>query len=268
MPMAESSKVEVSRTTLLALVASLSLCLLVVAFMLGRQSAPVAQAPSPTPTVSVVAASTPSSPLAVTDVQSAPAPPEPAPVAAAPPPPAPEPVPAAPAPEITPNLPRNDVPLGVTTLHRHRPAMVQSAPMTLGVSPHHKSAGNQVAAYLNRVDAIMASTGELGDPTQMANSVLGQGAQGDSSGFDDLISKTRAAQQALGSVVPPGPCKEHYHLMVEQLQGSLALLQQVKSATVGMDAKSLPALASQGQKMQAGTLRLQQLTARLRQRYQ
>ncbi len=285
--MADSSKIEISRNTLLGMVGGMGVCLLVVAFMLGRQSAPVAVpvvAATRTEVAATVSESPSPSPIAITEVAPPPVPPPapvsaPAPVApsepAAAPPPAPQPQPA-PAPVVVeaPSLPVSQVPEGhsqrvvrsnFTAAQSHSSPVSHSHPAQPPASNAERA---QVQQYLARVDAIMASTGDIGDPNKFATGILSQGANGDASGFDDLLGKTRKARQDLNQVSPPAACREHYHLLTSQLDGSLALLQQVKSATMSMNTSSLPALSAQGQKMQAEADRLAQLNTQIRARYQ
>jgi hypothetical protein len=118
--------------------------------------------------------------------------------------------------------------------------------------------------YLNRIDSIMASTGELGDPTEFATGLLGQAAAGDASGFDDLLAKTRKARARLAGIQPPGSCMEHYRLTMRELSDSITLLKAVKRAIISMDSASLPELAIRGQALQSRVERLQALTRRLR----
>ena len=242
-----SENVQIPRAALLALVLGLVLCLMLVAFLLGRQSAPPPPAPPPPASSPRAESSVPvesSNQLQVADVptpapEAPPVAPPPPPVAAPPPPPVAAP---APAPEAAP-----------------------APPAVAAPHPRPKPRVSAVQQYLSRIDAVMASTGDLGDPTQFATGVLGKGASGDATGFDSLLAKTRKAQADLAKIHPPAGCKEHYALTQAQLAGSITLLEGVKRATMSMDTAGLPALAAQGQAMQAKAERLQVLTDRLRQ---
>ncbi|MBT9589109.1 hypothetical protein IV102_37595 [bacterium] len=224
--------VQISKTALAWLVGGLVLCMVALAFMLGRQSvspvvAPVAAAP-----VAPVAAVAPVAPVPV----------EAEPVASV----SVEPVEAAPPPVAAPVAVRNPAPPAKPKL------------------PAGESV--KVRKYLEQVDAITAGTQSLGNPSDFANDLLNQSLMGDTSGIDSLLAQVRQSQSALAQIQPPASCKEHYQLLGQQLQGSLNVLQQLKKALVTSDTSGLAALAGQGSAMQAQAQRLQRLTTELKER--
>lgn len=122
-------------------------------------------------------------------------------------------------------------------------------------------------AYFAKIDKIMAQTEAIGDANAFATQVLQQGMNGKTEGFDNLISSTRKAAQALRSISPPSNCREHYQLLVKQTEQSLSLLEKVKKATVNLDTGELTSLGAEGQTMQADANRLKQLDEQLRRGY-
>jgi hypothetical protein len=110
----------------------------------------------------------------------------------------------------------------------------------------------------------MAGTQSMDDASGFATQLLQQSMQGDTSGFDQLISSSESALQDLKAIKPPARCKEHHKLMIGQLNDGLGLLRKVKSATTSMDTTALSSLSLQGKDLQADTARLQELDRELR----
>ena len=218
--------VQISKTALAWLVGGLVLCLVALAFMLGRQSV--------TPAVAPVAAA-PVAPIA--------------PVAA---------IPVRTEPVASVSVEPVEAPVAAPVVVRN------PAPPAKPKLPAGESA--KVRKYLEQVDSITAGTQSLGNPSDFANDLLNQSLMGDTSGIDSLLAQVRQSQSALTQIQPPATCKEHYQLLGQQLQGSLNVLQQLKKALVTSDTSGLAALAGQGSAMQAQAQRLQRLTAELKER--
>ena len=281
--MAESPKVEVPQGAFIGLIVTLLVTLLALTFILGRMSAnPPPPPPQASPTadlsVSVSGQTTSgsehgsSSGVLITSSR-----PRPRPSASAQPP---DPTPAAPE---TPSMPPvSQVPTRVVT---HRETAVTPSPVADDRETVHIASGGhpippgkdpapprghnaEVVNYLKQVDSLTAGAGDLGDPNEFATKMLGQAAQGDTSGFDDLLGKLKKAKAQLASIHPPAACKEHYHLTQVQMQNSQALLEALKKSMVTMDTSSLTTLAAKGQTMQAEAKKLEALTAQLKARYQ
>lgn len=230
--------VQISKTTLAWLVGGLVLCMVALAFMLGRQSVTPAVAPVAAAPVAPIAPIAPVAPVAAVPVET-----EPVASVSVEPVEAP---PAAPAPVAAPVAVRTPPPPAKPKL------------------PAGESV--KVRKYLEQVDSITAGTQSLGNPSDFANDLLNQSLMGDTSGIDSLLAQVRQSQSALTQIQPPATCKEHYQLLGQQLQGSLNVLQQLKKALVTSDTSGLAALAGQGSAMQAQAQRLQRLTAELKER--
>ena len=231
---AKKSTVELPRWALVTLVVALLSTLLTLAFLFGRMSAqgPLLIAATP------LADKGPAQPLVTEQA------PTQIPVTVATPTPVIAP-PQAPPPTATVETP---------------PATPPEKPLPRLSEPDKHA----VHLYLQHVDALTSNTAQIGDPTEFATNLLGQAAAGDTSAFDGLIESVHQAQGQLALIRVPAPCKEHFHLVKEQLNGSLSLLTQLKKATIDMDTSGLPGLALQGQRMQGQAHKLESLTHRLR----
>lgn len=285
--MAESGKVEISRNTLTGLVVALTGTVLVLVFVAGRMSASPAPSVATAPPPVAVPVATPLAGIESSNAQTlqtepVASPPPPLPPATAEPPvssepPAPAPITTSATVATVPQQPTAaSVPAGHNPAPPHRShdqsAQFHSEPSRSATASNNGAAVDPslklaVTQYFLQIDQVMAGTGDLGDMNGFATSLLNQGAQGDSSGFDDLIHKTQAAEAKLRDIHPPVPCKEHYAMATSQLHSMLALLQSVKKATMTMDTGAFSALSAQGQQMQSQVNRLQELGAQLKHRY-
>ena len=283
--MSYDNHVAVPRQALSALIGTLCVAMLALVFLLGRMSASGSSAAPASPAVAVAAAP----PLAAAEpsdnrrvLQTGPRPSDPLPTeplarpteavpVQAPPESPPEPTVS--SPQVPTLPPPPTVPQGHALSHLvASPPKPGAAPAgtpprevkAVAADPGQKA---EVLAYLHQVDGLTSGTGDLGDPADFANKILGQASAGDTSAFDDLIFKVHKAQNKLSGITPPGPCKEHYHLVGEQLHSSLALLEGLKKAITSGDTSGLVGLAAQGQAMQSKLKQLETLTARLKTTY-
>ncbi len=296
-----AQKVEISRGALSGLVAALVVCLMALAFLMGRQSATPQAAASPTseplllatdggvvdfetplppqrlpaaaPPFAARPATRPSRPVAVQLRRS-----EGRPTPRSGPAAAPQPVQVAVASEAAPapiraNRPApssrveesDDYPqAGGSSAPAPRAASRPSASQTSVARTVSPAESDAVHRYLQQVDAAVAGTQSMDDANAFATQLLQQSMQGDTSAFDQLIGSSESALRDLKAIQPPARCKEHHSLMVGQLNTGLALLRKVKGATVSMDTTSLATLSMAGKDMQSDLARLQQLDRELR----
>lgn len=245
-------RVEVPRSALLGLVVLAVGALLAVAFLLGRESArpeppaPTAwrqEAPAPAPSPSP-------SPPPVASAPPQPPPARPEPPAAAPVPPPPRTVQASRVASVDPGVPAIAP-----------PAVAEAPP------PVDPAEREQVSRYFQALEASVGGAAAWQDPQGMANSVLEQGAQGDSSGFDRLLHASRQALARVQAVPAPESCRQHHQLTVQIMESGLGLLQRMRQATLSGDSSALMALAAEGQELQARVQRLEALQTSLKGRY-
>ncbi len=274
----DSPRVEISRSVLGLLVGGLVLSLVLLAFLLGRESTrPVVDA---TPSVAAAA------PVAYADgvdngseisvesgsLQRAPsglpthyrsrsqsATEAPAPDSAALPTSV-EPASSESQPESTsyPKAKANRVAPKTSAPTGTAPAPV---PETRSASPQQ---AEETRKYLAQIDQALVATPSLSDPNSFATQLLGQSMTGDTSGFDILLTEARGTLSRLQAIRPPSHCQEHHSLNIKQLQTGIALLGKVKDATQGMDTAALSQLSLQGHAMQSEIVRLQQIDQELR----
>jgi type IV secretory pathway VirB10-like protein len=242
----ESTAVSLPRAAFAGLIVALSLCLLAIAFLLGRESRePLGQTPRITTTpVSSVAEATPEPneevKLAVT------------------PPPAPVYEPIVPV-----HKPRPTGAVGQperTRTTRRAPEKKEKAASQAAGQPSRRA----VRKYFDRLDAIMASTPMLDDPNAFAHQLLQESLQGNTSSMDQLLEEAERALSEVRAITPPKACAEHHRLTVEQLSQAVTLLGGVGNATQTLDVGSLGTFSSSGQSLQAEAEKLQRLERKLR----
>ena len=228
--------VRIPKGWLVSLVIALVLSLLVVAYLLGRQSVepPTAQSTPAVDRALVVAGST--KPVEATE-QSL----------------------SARLDRIEDRVDRTSVRLQTTD---RSPESVGSEPSPPDRIPDPDA--EKKRAYFLQVDAILQNTASIDDPNQFATKFLQQAMSGDTSGFDSLLATTREARTSLQSVTPPPSCKEHHTMLMGQLSQSAVLLNEVYQAIQSNDTSKLSAVAARGQSMQADTERFKQLDLSLR----
>jgi hypothetical protein len=224
-----------------ALGGALVLALVVIAFLLGRESQ---RGPAP-PTVSSVAAPILEHPRA--------APPAPPPPAAAPnvAPPAPAPAPAAPPAAPTPAAAAVDDPSGA------------APPPTRGASPEQTERA-ALRAYLAVVDSIQV--GPAGDPQAFAQELANAAMGGDTSRLDALVRELGDAESKVAAVSPPGAAAAHHGALLAQLRQSRAVLSDLSRGLARKDPSILGRVAGQAQSMQAAATALEREDKQLRAR--
>ena len=239
-----ASAVQVSRGILVALVAGLAAATLLVAFLVGRESARTSSQAPPTSVAAqaaVPASETPRPPAAgaaspwpwpsdspVPSLAASPAlapPAQQGPTLASPPPPGP-PTPAAP------DKLRDDV-----------------------------------ARYFREVEAIQSQAKSGGDPEALARTLLEQGVKGAESGFNGLSAANRKVLDALRGVAVPEPCREHHRLTLGLMEESIAMLDRVKGQLHGTDEGSLAALPAQGRELERKAKEVDAMAADIKRRY-
>lgn len=253
--------VQIPKGLLAGLVTALVLSLLAVAFLMGRQTAPVVavSTPEPVPTAAPLVASQPQETslnarldrieqrvdrvgtreMRQAEVVEAPTRPE----------------------QVEP--PRETKRQATRQASASAPAQesLRAAP---SVDKQNKPEAKEKREYFRQIDSILKNTTSIDDPNQFATQFLQQAMNGDDSGFESLIATTRKTKAAIEGVSPPPSCQEHHRLLLKQVSESVVLLAEVHQAISTNDTSRLTSVAARGQEMQAETQSFQELDRRLR----
>lgn len=218
--------------------AALVVALLVIAYLLGQQSAGPqvvwipGTGPNPTP-----------------------------PAAAAVPPPAePPPRPSSATPTFA-----DPPPEDVVLVQRNGTVSLVSPPSTAPSNSGTPSpaASAEVLDYLDQVSRL--TVGPAGtDQQAFAQQLLGESMGGDLSGFDDLIREAEVAEKSARALSPPPAAAQHHRQLVELLAESRRILQAEKEALAQKDPALLTGLLASAQSLEAKAKALAATEAQLR----
>jgi len=103
-----------------------------------------------------------------------------------------------------------------------------------------------VAAYFTRMDAVAAQVKATQDPEALARTILDQTLSGNMSGFEELITTQRALQARMAEVLPPAPCREHHQRSLRLIGRAIALLERTRDAVAGKNPSDLASVATEG----------------------
>jgi hypothetical protein len=103
-----------------------------------------------------------------------------------------------------------------------------------------------VAAYFTRMDAVAAQAKAAQDPQALAQGVLDQALSGNTSGIEGLIATQRALQARMAEVLPPPSCREHHRRSLRLIERAIALLERTRDAVAGKGASDVATMATEG----------------------
>lgn len=120
-----------------------------------------------------------------------------------------------------------------------------------------------VTAYFERMDVIRSEEG-AGDPNVFAMGLIKSGLGGATSGFDRLIDDTERMEKEIRSVVPPTMCQGYHEASLEALVESRAMLESLSAAIGARDIGQLGQIARQASLLQEKTEALQRMRDEIR----
>ena len=120
-----------------------------------------------------------------------------------------------------------------------------------------------VAAYFQQMDVIHSNAG-AGDPNAFAMDMIKAGMGGATSGFDRLISDTDRMRREVQRVTPPPSCQRYHEASLEALEESGRMLESLKVAITTRNVQSLGMIAQQSADLQAKAEALTKLQEEIR----
>ena len=215
-----STTVALPRWVVALLVAACAVCLLAVAFLLGRVTAPAPPVAATGAEVATGPAPTVAGASALDD----------------------RPAPAG-SPEASPDARPSRVP---EPAEAGGQGLASASSASAGsVAGGHPDAA-AVAAYFTRMDAVAAQVKATQDPEALARTILDQTLSGNMSGFEELITTQRALQARMVEVLPPAPCREHHQRSLRLIGRAIALLERTRDAVAGKNPSDLASVATEG----------------------
>jgi hypothetical protein len=215
-----STTVALPRWVVALLVAACAVCLVAVAFLLGRVTAPMPPAAATAAGVAGRAAPTGSGETTPDEL----------------------PTPAG-ASETSRDVRPSPVPDGGEAAGR---GLAPAPSATTGPPAGSHPDAAAVAAYFTRMDAVAAQVKAAQDPEALARTVLEQTLSGNMSGIEGLIATQRTLQTRMSEVLPPPPCREHHQRSLRLIGRAIALLERTRDALSGKNPSDLAGLATEG----------------------
>jgi len=160
---------------------------------------------------------------------------------------------------------RPDGTIVLSNIRNDPEAKSDSVEATSAVEPDatRGDARNAVAEYFRQVDLIRSPAG-AGDPNTFAMDLIKAGMGGATSGFDRLISDIDRMTQELEHVTPPLPCMVYHQANLASLEESRAMLEGLKHAITTRDLSALGVIAQQAANLQARAEALKVLQVQIR----
>ncbi len=145
---------------------------------------------------------------------------------------------------------RPDGSIVLSNTRRAVDAKVDAAdPRATASSSPGDSSQTAVAEYFAEVDAIRSNAG-AGDPNTFAMGLIKAGMGGATSGFDRLIADTDRMTQELESLTPPPSCQPYHAASLSALEESRGILESMKTAIAARDIQALLGIAQQATRLQ------------------
>jgi hypothetical protein len=125
------------------------------------------------------------------------------------------------------------------------------------------SSHGAVAEYFQQVDVIRSEAG-AGDPNVFAMDMIKAGLGGATAGFDRLIADTDRMTREMKSVTPPPSCLSYHQATLQSLEEARGMLESMKGAITTRDMQSLSEIAQQAAALQAKAAALERMQEQIR----
>lgn len=123
-----------------------------------------------------------------------------------------------------------------------------------------------VGAYLAEIETY-GQHASSGSPQELATTLMSQGMQGDTSGFERLLETQRTAQRQIEAMNVPVPCQEHHRRTLAALRQSVLLGEKLERGMVSGDLGGLLSLSAEARQLEAAAGELEELAAQLRRQF-
>lgn len=144
-------------------------------------------------------------------------------------------------------------PDGTLLLSNRQPAGSGAAatPSPPGARPRQASVPvADVPTYFAKIDAIRTERGQ-GDPNAFAMSLIKATMNGSTSGFDELIEDSERMEAEIQAITPPESCAGYHEATLDALAESRELLEDLKDGVQQGDMQALMGIAQRASALQA-----------------
>jgi hypothetical protein len=139
----------------------------------------------------------------------------------------------------------------------------QAAPPAPGPGPEAAA----VAAYFTELEGLERGAKYWNNPQDLAMRLVGQGAQGDTSGFRQLVETQRTARRQIEAMTVPGPCLEHHRLTLDVMGQALELLEKLERGVSTGNLDGLLSLADDSRALEADARTIDVMATELKRQY-
>lgn len=129
--------------------------------------------------------------------------------------------------------------------------------------PVADDADDAVSAYFQQVDLIRSNEG-TGDPKSFAMNLVKSSIDGSTSGFDRLIADSARMERELQRLTPPPSCERYHQATLEAIVEGREMLEGMKNAIAAGDIEQLKAIAQQAASLQAKAEALSEMQEQIR----
>jgi hypothetical protein len=127
-------------------------------------------------------------------------------------------------------------------------------------------AAASAASYFEQMGAIQSSHASA-NPEAFAPALVEASVRGDSSGFDVLLEDSARMQAQARQIQAPPGCEAHQKATLQLLEESHAMLQQLRGVVTGDNLQDLTFMNAKVESLQAKALALQEMEAQILSRY-
>lgn len=139
----------------------------------------------------------------------------------------------------------------------------QGAPSAPGPDPQAAA----VAAYFTELERLEQGAKYWDNPQELAMGLVGQGAQGDTSGFSQLVETQRTARRQIEAMTVPGPCLEHHRLTLDVMRQAVELLEKLERGVASGNLDGLLSLADESRALEADARKIDAMATELKRQY-
>jgi hypothetical protein len=139
----------------------------------------------------------------------------------------------------------------------------EAAPPAPGPDPQ----AGAVAAYFAELEELERGAKYWNNPQELAMSLVGQGAQGDTSGFRQLVETQRAARRQIEAMTVPAPCLEHHRLTLDVMRQAVELLEKLEQGVSSGNLDGLLSLTEDSRALETDARKIDTMATALKRRY-
>ena len=129
-------------------------------------------------------------------------------------------------------------------------------------TPSSNDRASAVSDYFLQMDVIHSESG-AGDPNTFAMGLIKAGLGGSTAGFDQLLADTQRMEGEIRRLTPPPSCASYHEANLDALARSREILEEMKTAFARSDFSSLTTIARRAGALQHEAKALQEMRERI-----